>query len=183
MLGFLALAPFAVAQTQITGSYNHHGDETFSGNFTATAAQNQIWAQSTNNILVVGCTGSKYPATIAGLQAALAQAIKKGGGIVDARGMPCGLNITSEIDVGNASGVPVTLLLPESGPVSGCWTITITDGMSYGLKVFSNSAAISTGMAYGTGFVIALASTANVAAMCGNDALVADSHIRMDGFD
>jgi hypothetical protein len=96
-------------------------------------------------------------------------------GIVDARNCTT-LTITSEIDVGNASSVPVTLLVP----CGGTWTATMNDGVSYALKVFSRSSAIGCQAGEGQLFIIKAGSGSNLANVCGTNAVL--GYYRMEGF-
>jgi hypothetical protein len=99
-----------------------------------------------------------------------------GGGTCDMRSL-YSYTSSTEIDCGNLSSVPVVCLLPPYG----IWLSNVSDGVSFGFKVFNNASAISQGISY-TEFAIQSGPTANMAALCGNDSSVADEHIRMEGF-
>jgi len=102
------------------------------------------------------------------------------GGIVDARGYGCAnYSLTQEIDVGNSSFKPVTLLLPNCGT----WTATMTGGTAYGLKVFNKSQAIGPGTGEGQAFTIQAGAASNLDSVCGSDPAIAGaSYVRMEGF-
>lgn len=119
-----------------------------------------------------------YACSSVGINAAIAAAILAGGATVDARGCHSLTSFNTEIDVGNASSVPVTLLLPDSG----AWVANITDGTSFGIKVFNNSSVVSQHAGYAA-FQIQATNTANMGALCGNDTTVVDAHILMEGFN
>jgi hypothetical protein len=106
-----------------------------------------------------------------------AVAIANGDGICDARAFH-GYRMSTEIDVGNAAGVPVVLLLPNHGR----WRGTMTDGTSYVLKVFNQSSVIGMHSGLGQAFFIDAAPTANVDSVCGTNPLATADYVRMSGF-
>ncbi|MGH9970178.1 MAG: hypothetical protein ACREBG_20615, partial [Pyrinomonadaceae bacterium] len=140
-----------------------------------------LTAGNINNVFYVD--GSTYPCSDTGINAAIAAAIAFGGAEVDARGCTTLSSWTSEIGVGNAAGVAVTLRLPPVGD----WQCGVTAGAGkMCLKVFNNSSVIGTSPIYG-GFqkslqIRPLSNATNVDALCGNDTSVANAHIRMEGF-
>jgi len=126
---------------------------------------------SINGGAVIGSTNSavyKYPCSTAGVQAALSDAETLAHGItqaiVDARACT-NMSYSSELDVGNSSFQPVTLLLPASGT----WTATMTDGTSYALKVFDKSSVLGTGSGLGQAFVIQGGASSSLDSVCGTD--------------
>ena len=66
------------------------------------------------------------------INAAIAAVISAGGGTVDARGLGGVGHISKQINVGNSSHVPVSLLLPTSAN----WGVTISDGVSSAFLVY-----------------------------------------------
>ncbi len=108
--------------------------------------------------------GTIYAKTEAGVQAAIAAAIADGGGTVDARGTG-NITITTGITVGNAASVPITLLLPDKAT----WTVNVTDGTSYGIKVFNQSAVISEAASGVPGMLLEGSATLNAGAIIGTD--------------
>lgn len=117
---------------------------TINGNLTATAGQNNIDAFLFNGVRYID--GTKYPATCAGIQSALADALAGPPNIVDARGVPS-ITCSSEMDIGDGTH-PVMLLVPS---ISGSWTSNVSDGVHAGFKVFNLSAVASTGGMCGAG--------------------------------
>jgi hypothetical protein len=112
------------------------------------------------------------------LKTAIASCIASNGGIVDARQLFNGnLTIDSQVDVGNAAGVPITLLLPV---MNTAWTVTINDNSKCAFKVFDGSSIISEGNADNP-FKIKAAVTANVKALVCTDETV-QSTWRVEGF-
>jgi hypothetical protein len=86
---------------------------------------------------VIFIDGTHYPCTSAGIISAISAAIVATISTVDARGCP-NLPITAEIDVGNSSFYPITLLVPTYGS----WAIGNLGGSSCGIKVFSKSSVL-----------------------------------------
>lgn len=115
-------------------------------------------------------------------QHCIAIAIANGGGTCDASRLHAA-SFSTELDVGNSSGVPVNLLLPDYGT----WTFHLTGGTEYALKVFNQSSAIGPKTGLGLPFVITVDGTSNVDSVCGTDpappgGAAASSYIRMSGF-
>ncbi|MGB6483370.1 MAG: hypothetical protein WBE86_07780 [Candidatus Acidiferrales bacterium] len=115
-------------------------------------------------------------------QHCVAVAIGNGGGTCDASRLHTAL-FSTELDVGNSSGVPVNLLLPDYGT----WTFHLTGGTEYALKVFNQSSAIGPKTGLGLPFVIIVDGTSEVDSVCGTDPAppggpAASSYIRMSGF-
>lgn len=142
LLVFLALSVACYGQTAHT-TVSVEGNQTITGNktFTGTTTTGALSAGATtvtslNKVYKADqCAGSDASAKI---NACIALAIADGGGTVDARGLIGAQTISQEIDVGNSSKVPVELLLPHYG----IWNVTITNGTSCGIKVFSASSVI-----------------------------------------
>lgn len=144
------------------------------------SAENTPNINTYNIIYVDGCAGgTRYPATAAGINSAISTAISAGGGLVDARSCD-GQNLTmnAEIDLGNASTVPVALLLPDSGT----WTWSLTGGRSHGIKVFDKSSLIGSGAGEGQPFQLIAASTANMLDVVGTIPESGCFYGRLQGF-
>jgi hypothetical protein len=65
----------------------------------------------------------------------IAALISAGGGTCDARNLPAVGYISQQINVGNASQIPITLILPSNAN----WGVTISDGTSVGIMVYGSS--------------------------------------------
>lgn len=88
--------------------------------------------------------GSKYPCTMAGLQAIIRAAEATGGSTVDTR-LCRSMTLTAETDVGDGTHAIVLIL-----PSSGVWLATgISDGSSCFLKVFDGSEIYALGASNG----------------------------------
>lgn len=172
----------AIPAGNYTVTVSGPGITTYSYAYTVGSQPNGGTASPSSIDSIIFVDGVTYPCTSVGINNAIAAVIAKGGGRVDTNACPTLSSYTTEIDVGNSSGVPVALFLPQgnSGGTPS-WNANITDGVSYALKVFNNSAAIGYTTTYGS-FFIAAGSSANMAAVCGNAAAVANEHIRMEGF-
>jgi len=74
------------------------------------------------------------------LNDAISACLATGGGIVDARRLVAGTGggIDAEVDVGNASGTPITVLLP----VIATWTISIQDSTKCGIRIYPRGSVI-----------------------------------------
>jgi hypothetical protein len=95
------------------------------------------------------------------INAAIAVAITNGGGTVDARGLGGVQYISQQINVGNSSNIPITLILPSNAN----WGVTITNGTSVGIMVYSSSALIADCPGTAHGAVVSMESTGNVVAV------------------
>lgn len=139
--------------------------------------------KSNNHFVIDGCnpgiSSPTYAFSSTGINTAIAAAIAAGGGIVDATG--CGgqsATMTAEIDVGNASFVPVLLLLPQSG----VWTWNLTDGVSYGVKVFNKSSIIGSCTGEGCAMTLQVGNTANMVATVGTPSTGLCGYVKLQGF-
>ena len=114
-----------------------------------------ISSPEVNGILAVD--GTVYPLTGAGVQSAINDAITAGGGTVDARGV-CNATFSTELDIGNSSGVPVDLLVPAGNCI---WRSNVSDGVSYGFHLFKFSTITGDGSGQGQRFQMNGSSTFN----------------------
>jgi hypothetical protein len=114
---------------------------------TGAAFTGAVSSPKVNGVFAVD--GNIYPLTGAGVASAISAALSAGGGIVDARGV-CNATFSSELDIGNSSGTPITLLLPSAPNCA--WTSTVNNGTSDGFKAFNNSHVVSEGQGSGGSF-------------------------------
>jgi hypothetical protein len=129
-------------------------------------AGNHAYAYKINGIFTID--GVHYTCSGPSIQKALADAIARGGGTVDARGCPTLTSyFSSETDVGNASGSsPVVLLLPNAGH----WISHIVNPSAYMLRLYSKGVAMSAGgVGEGSPFVWGIDEGSSVDSVCGND--------------
>ena len=123
-----------------------------------TTAQSMAGSLTTPKINGVwAIDGTTYPLTGAGVLSAIAAAIAAGGGTVDARGV-CNATFSTELDIGNSSGVPVDLLVPAGNCI---WRSNVSDGVSYGFHLFKFSTIIGDGSGQGQRFQMNGSSTFN----------------------
>lgn len=100
-----------------------------------------------------------------------------GGGIVDARGFQGNFACSVEMDIGNVSSKPITLLTPNQGT----WTATMTGGTFDVLKVFNKSQVIGYGSGEGQPFTFSAGASSNLDSVCGTTATTSQ-YVRMEGF-
>ncbi len=144
--------PASLSSLTVTGALNANGTNTLANLNTKIFADQQ--AGATADVKINSC---------------IAAVIAVGGGICDATGLTAVQTIASQVNVGNSSSVPVTLLVPPQAN----WGVTITNGTSCGLMVFNNSSVINTGIGTGQNASISSASiSTNVKGLvCTNDSL------------
>jgi len=100
-----------------------------------------------NGAAIVGNSSSsafRYPCTTAGVQAAISDAVNLANGVtqsvVDARSC-VSMNITSEIDIGNFRGTPMSFYAP-----AGTWTaVGFSGGTGFAVKQFPNTKVVGEG--------------------------------------
>jgi hypothetical protein len=118
------------------------------------------------------------------INACIGAVIAAGGGTCDARGLTGLQTVSQQINVGNSSQVPVTLLLPVGrASQSNRWLVTIIDGTSCAIKQYGNSSIVGAGTVMGGLEVRAQAST-NVDSLYCTEANPSGggSYVRAEGF-
>ncbi|MGD0792601.1 MAG: hypothetical protein ABR920_12605 [Terriglobales bacterium] len=152
-----------------TGNNTHSGSETFTGTTSVSSLNKTIFADQ------------QAGATIdAKVNACIAAVIAGGGEICDATGLTSSGTVAAQISVGNSSSYPVTLLLPPSAS----WIVSITDGVSCGIKQYSKTRIIGAGLGNnGSTFRLIPASTStSVRALYCTDPASTGSYIQADNF-
>jgi hypothetical protein len=116
-----------------------------------------VWSAMKAPINRTVVDGLKYPFSAKGIQDCIndAKSERSITGVCDASEVPSIDLGTAELDVGDASGSRVELVLP----VSATWTTAITDGKSCGIKQFNKTMILGTGTAGTPGFVLSPASS------------------------
>jgi hypothetical protein len=114
------------------GNESHAGSESFSGNVTATAGQNQFSAYTLNNIRLVD--GVKYPYTNTGIQNCITDAQSSGSAaICDARGIPTGTSVTISTSLTDNSKA-VVFLAPLNATFTSS-TVAVFNFLAAGSKL------------------------------------------------
>jgi hypothetical protein len=166
--------PVARAGSSILSNTGIHASALNSGNY------NGVRAVCNASGTSVGWAGADVSAWI---NAAIADIVASGGGkgTVDARSCTGNQTISQEIDVGNnANTTDVSLLLPSNAT----WNITITDGVSCGIKQFSASSIVGAGSNTGSVMLITGSASANLNSFyCTDPSPVGGgSYVRAEGF-
>jgi hypothetical protein len=160
-----------------------NGGGTLAGTFNAQSLKgdNAIRRVCNSSATSAGWAGADVSVWIANAIADLVSN-SSGKGTVDARDCTGSQTISQEIDVGNnATTTQVVLLLPNAAT----WNITITDGVSCGIKQFSQTSIVGNNMVTGNGTLnITGAATASLDSFyCTDPSPVGGgSYVRAEGF-
>lgn len=169
-----ASVPAAQAGSSILSNTGIHASSVTSGNY------NGVRTVCNASGTSVGWPGTDVSAWINNAIADLV-ANSGGKGTVDARSCTGNQTISQEIDVGNnANTTNVSLLLPSNAT----WNITITDGVSCGIKQFTGSSIVGAGSITGAVMLITGSASANLNSFyCTDPSPVGGgSYVRAEGF-
>lgn len=138
----------------------------------------QVRPRTSNIYNAIYIDGVQYPCSGSGIISAINDAMNALVGTVDAR-ICANLTTTTEIDIGNRQGYPLTLLVPDFGT----WTISFNNPGQCGLKVFTHSSIVGTAPAGSAGFSLLPAAGASIrSALCTDpDPLWGGSYVNISG--